>query len=100
MISRTFWRSDHRVDLQTAGVSERVTALVLRIIGPAANLPVPFPVDAQLSDIGITSLKLVNLMLAIEIDFDVSIPQTDITPDNFHSVATVSRLVDRIMSGR
>ena len=88
------------MDLQTAGVSERVTGLVLRIIGPAANLPVPFPVDAQLNDIGVTSLKLVNLMLAIEIEFDVSIPQTDITPDNFHSVASVSRLVERIMSGR
>lgn len=91
---------NHRVELQTAEVSGRLTALVLRLVGPAAHLPDPFPLEAQLSDIGITSLKLVNLMLAIEIDFDVSIPQADITPDNFHSVASVSRLVTRIMSGR
>jgi acyl carrier protein len=87
------------VDFQTASVSERLTALVLRLLGPAAHLPEPFPLDAQLSDIGITSLTLVNLMLAIEIEFDVSIPQTEITPDNFHSVSSMALLVARITPG-
>ncbi len=85
------------MELQTAGVSERLATLVLLLVGPAPGLPEPFALEAQLSDIGITSLKLVNLMLAIEIEFDLSIPQTEITPDNFHSVASIARLLSKIM---
>jgi acyl carrier protein len=39
---------------------------------------------------------MVNLMLAVEVEFDISIPQTDITPDNFRSVASVEALVARL----
>ena len=39
----------------------------------------------QLSDLGISSLKMVNLMLAVELEFDIAIAQSDITPENFHS---------------
>jgi acyl carrier protein len=88
------------VDLHTAGVSERLGALVLQMMGPAANLPVPVPMDAKLSDLGISSLKLVNLMLALEVEFDVSIPQAEITPENFHSLNSVAALLARIMSTR
>jgi acyl carrier protein len=32
-------------------------------------------------------------MLAVEAEFDFTIPQADITPENFQSVATLERLV-------
>ena len=32
-------------------------------------------------------------MLAVEAEFDFTIPQGDITPENFQSVATLTRLV-------
>jgi len=43
---------------------------------------------------------MVNLMLAVELEFDIAIPQSDITPENFHSVATIQTLVVRTLSQR
>jgi acyl carrier protein len=36
---------------------------------------------------------MVNLMLAVEAEFDFTIPQSEITPENFQSVETLNRLV-------
>ena len=87
------------MDLQTQGVTERLAALVKQVLGEGAAIPDPLPLDAQLSDLGISSLKMVNLMLAVEIEFDISIPQADITPENFHSLATIDALVARTLGG-
>jgi len=81
-------------------VGEQLVGLVKQVLGPGAALPAPFPVEQQLSDLGISSLKMVNLMLAVELDFDVAIPQSDITPENFHSVAAIQALVVGILSQR
>jgi acyl carrier protein len=82
------------------GVGEQLIALVKQLLGPNAAIPQPFPVDQQLSDLGISSLKMVNLMLAVELEFDIAIPQSDITPENFHSVAAIQSLVVRTLSLR
>ena len=82
------------------GVREQLVVLVKQLLGANAVLPNPFPVDQQLSDLGISSLKMVNLMLAVELDFDIAIPQSDITPENFHSVAAIQALVVRTLSLR
>jgi acyl carrier protein len=85
------------VDLQTPGVTERLATLVKQVLGEGAAIPDPLPLDAQLSDLGISSLKMVNLMLAVEIEFNISIAQADITPENFHSLATIDALVGRTL---
>jgi acyl carrier protein len=86
------------VDPQTnEGVGERLVALVRQLLVTHASLPHPFPVEQQLSDLGISSLKMVNLMLAVEVEFDIAIPQADITPENFHSVASIEALVVRTL---
>jgi acyl carrier protein len=91
----------HRVDPKTSdGVSEQLVVLVKQLLGPGAAFPTPFPVEQQLSDLGISSLKMVNLMLAVELEFDIAIPQSDITPENFHSVAAIQALVIRTLSLR
>jgi acyl carrier protein len=43
---------------------------------------------------------MVNLMLAVELEFDIAIPQSDITPENFHSVAAIQSLVVHTLSQR
>ena len=48
---------------------------------------------ARLVDIGLTSMDMVNLMLGVEAEFDFTIPQSEITPENFQSVETLQRLV-------
>jgi acyl carrier protein len=47
----------------------------------------------DLREAGLTSLDLVNLMLAVEAEFDIEIPQADMTPDNFRSIDAIEALV-------
>ena len=82
------------------GVSERLISLVRAILGAASVIPSPFPLDAQLSDLGVSSLKMVNLMLAVEVEFDIAIAQGDITPENFHSLQSIEKLVERTLAQR
>jgi acyl carrier protein len=82
------------------GVSDRLIALVKAVLGAGTSIPTPFPLDAQLSDLGISSLKMVNLMLAVELEFDIAIAQTDITPENFHSLESIETLVTRTLRQR
>jgi acyl carrier protein len=86
------------VDSRSNGVCDRLIALVKQVVGPHAVFPDPFPMESQLSDLGISSLKMVNLMLAVELEFDIAIPQADITPENFHSCATIEALVQRTLN--
>jgi acyl carrier protein len=82
------------------GVSERLISLVKAVLGAGGVVPSPFPLDAQLSDLGISSLKMVNLMLAVEVEFDIAIAQTDITPENFHSLQSIEALVAKTLGQR
>jgi acyl carrier protein len=81
-------------------VCGRLITLVQQVSGSAAVFPSPFPVSAQLSDLGISSLKMVNLMLAVELEFDIAIPQTDITPENFRSLSSIEALVEKMLNMR
>ena len=94
MMSRSM--SELRVDTELTA-RERLIGLVRQIIGaPVASRPIQ--IDARLSDLGMSSIKMVNLMLAIEAEFDVTIPQAEITPDNLDSIASVERLLQRLAS--
>jgi acyl carrier protein len=74
---------------------ERVLSLVRQILGATAGNR-PLPIDARLSELGISSIKMVGLMLAIEAEFNLTIPQDEITPENFHSIAAVEAMLERI----
>ena len=81
-------------------VSDRLVALVKAVLGTGSVVPKHFPVDAQLSDLGVSSLKMVNLMLAVEVEFDIAIAQGDITPENFHSLQSIEALIKRTLAQR
>jgi len=76
---------------------ERVAALVRRILAERA-IERPFSADDDLREIGLTSLDMVNLVLAVESELAVSIPERDITPANFRSVASIEALVTALRS--
>jgi acyl carrier protein len=74
---------------------------LLRIVGDILGKPeavAQLPVEGRLSELGMTSLKMVSLMLAVEGEFDLTIPQSDITPDNFRSVGSVEALLTRLLA--
>jgi acyl carrier protein len=75
-----------------ADVRDRILALVKAILKQNAIASDVTP-DSLLVDIGLTSMDMVNLMLAVEAEFDFTIPQGEITPENFQSVGSLERMI-------
>ncbi len=73
-------------------VQNRIVALVKAILEQNSIQADVHP-EAKLVDIGLTSMDMVNLMLGVEAEFDFTIPQNEITPENFQSVVTLERMV-------
>ena len=73
-------------------VQGRLLALVKSILKQNA-IAADLEPATLLVDVGLTSMDMVSLMLTIEAEFDFTIPQSDITPENFQSVASLNRLV-------
>jgi acyl carrier protein len=82
----------------SSAVRARLLGLVGQILGQGDGQGVP--VDARLSELGMSSIKMVNLMLAVEGEFDLAIPQQDITPDNFRSVTSIEALLGRLLAAK
>ena len=72
--------------------AERITAIACRLLVKRGNSSVPASND-NLRQAGLTSLDMVNLMLAIEAEFDIEIPQSAMTPDNFDTIRAIEVLV-------
>ncbi len=75
--------------------SERITAIASRMLLKRGIHAIPGSGD-NLREAGLTSLDMVNLMLAIEAEFDIEVPQSAMTPDNFDTVAAIENLVAAI----
>jgi acyl carrier protein len=73
-------------------IRARLTALVRDILAQN-SIAATVASDTRLVDIGLTSMDMVDLMLGVEAEFDFTIPQEQITPENFQSVQTLERLV-------
>ena len=75
-----------------SSAKDRITAIASRMLLKRGVTTIPGS-DENLRDAGLTSLDMVNLMLAIEAEFDIEIPQSAMTPDNFDTVAAMDALV-------
>ena len=73
-------------------VADRITAIACLLLIKRGNTNTPEP-DENLRDAGLTSLDMVNLMLSIEAEFDIEIPQSAMTPDNFDTIRAIEALV-------
>ncbi|MGH8773896.1 MAG: acyl carrier protein [Jiangellaceae bacterium] len=49
--------------------------------------------DASLSDLGLDSIAILSMVVGLEQEFDVEIPDQDVSLDNFGSVASIVRYV-------
>jgi len=76
----------------TSDIRNRVMALVKAILEQNAFTATVDP-DTRLVDVGLTSMDMVNLMLGVEAEFDFTIPQAEITPENFQSVKSLEAMV-------
>jgi acyl carrier protein len=80
------------LDRTNTDVTDRVTQLVRRMMSKQA-IAQAIGHDDDLRASGLSSLGLVNLMLTVETEFAIKIPERDMTPANFRSVARIADLV-------
>lgn len=76
----------------------RLVGLVEQILATNANAR-PVSLSMRLADLGVTSIQMVTLMLTVEAEFDLTIPQSDITPENFQSIASIAALIQKLRPG-
>ncbi|WP_245524284.1 phosphopantetheine-binding protein [Methylobacterium nonmethylotrophicum] len=73
-------------------ITHRTMSLAKGILADQSR-DLAFEPDDALLDIGLSSLDLVNLMISLEVEFDVMIPSTQINPQNFRSVQSIAIMV-------
>jgi acyl carrier protein len=76
----------------SANVRSRVVALVKAIL-EQNSIAVEVLPASRLVDVGLTSMDMVNLMFGVEAEFDLTIPQSEITPENFQSIEALERMI-------
>jgi acyl carrier protein len=81
--------------LDCAALIDRVSEVVRQAMPDRSSIA-HLAEDSDLYDAGLTSMAMVKLMLAVEVEFDIAIPDADLHPDNFRSIAAVEKLVVRL----
>ena len=76
--------------------TERVAQLVRQLMA-RRSIDRLVGYEDVLSECGLSSLDMVNLMLAVETEFDIKIPDRDMTPSNFRSIAQIDKLVGALL---
>jgi acyl carrier protein len=83
------------LDRSKNNVADRVAALVRKVLD-REEINKAVGTDDDLRRSGLSSLGLVNLMLSVEAEFDLKIPEREMTPANFRSIARIVELVDTL----
>ena len=82
----------NRMSTMQASTREQITDVVRRLLADR-GITRSFGAQEDLREVGLTSLDMVNLVLAVESALAVGIPEAEITPANFRSVGTIEALV-------
>jgi acyl carrier protein len=84
------------LDRNDSSPVDRIADLVRGLLAKrSVNRPVG--TDEDLTEAGLTSLDMVNLMLAVESEFGLKIPDRDMTPANFRSISRIDALVGALL---
>lgn len=83
------------LDAVSSETVAKLSSIVARIAEQNQVVHPISPTD-HLVDRGMTSMAMVDLMLAVEAEFDVTIPQHEMTPTNFQSIASLAQMLDRL----
>jgi acyl carrier protein len=75
-----------------SSVQDRVL-FVVRSVLEQNSIKADIQPESRLVDIGLDSMDMVALMLKVEAEFDLILPQPEITPENFQSVKTLEVMI-------
>lgn len=84
------------LDPAASTTRQRVAELVRQLLAKRA-IERTLGADDDLGEAGLSSLDMVNLMLAVESEFDLKIPERDMRPANFRTIARIDALVASLM---
>jgi acyl carrier protein len=88
-----------RTSTEPSDGSETRIAAVVRALLKEHSIERTFCPQDDLREVGLTSLDMASLILSVEAEFDLMIPERDITPANFQTVSTITNLVTRLLRG-
>lgn len=71
---------------------DRVAALVAAILAKH-GVTQTIGAEDELATLGLTSIDMVELMLGVEAEFDLTIPPKDISLENFRSIAAIDGMI-------
>ncbi len=83
--------------LDRSSPRERLAAIV-RTIVEGQPFGRPDRLDGDLREAGLTSLDLVKVVLAVEVEFGVMLDPDDMHPENFQSLDAMETLVARVQA--
>lgn len=84
------------LDRLNSSVPDRIEELVRQLLAKRSIVRTLGRGD-DLTESGLSSLDMVNLMLAVESAFGVKIPDRDMTPANFRTIARIEALVGGLL---
>jgi acyl carrier protein len=91
------WRKFTVLDRTGNSSADRVARLVRELLAKR-SIDKSVGQDDSLTEIGLSSLDIVNLMLGVEVEFAIKIPDREMTPTNFRSIAQIDRLVSKLLN--
>lgn len=78
---------------------DRLLELVKEILAAKNLVTRSLAISDPLTEAGLTSIDMVSLMLTVEAEFDIMIPASEITPENFGTISMIEALILRINPG-
>jgi acyl carrier protein len=78
------------LDVRSDSVKGLITAIVRNFIKHTDD---EIATTQDLQELGLSSFEMVNMMLAIEAEFDLTIPAAKLIPANFRTIGNIETLV-------
>ena len=77
-------------------IDKRVAEIIARLLPNRGSVD-RISSDEPLTEAGLDSMGMVNLLLEIEASFNISISPRLVTPKSFRSIHSVSRLIESVL---
>lgn len=78
--------------MQDVSVRNRILSIVTGILAQN-EITADLHPESRLVDLGLNSIDMVAVMLRVEAEFDFTIPQLQINPENFQSIKTLELMI-------